>query len=433
MKIPVNDTELENESEGLNLLESDDDCSYDDKSSFREEPCALVYCVITGIAWLRYFFAYRRVECLLSIVLVICVTLALTGFIIELEGYETGPMHKHPVLHDYSDITSAMELKQGDIDHWCYGGGDDTCPMCEDPLIATIPQEKGWKVAFMRNAHATREAKKEYKKFDVIFLGDSITEARTGTVGGVEKENLLKTKAVFNSQFSKENKGVYDGIALGVNGDTSPNLLWRITQNEVPRALNPKIWWITIGMNDLTTTMCSEQVTVMGILRVVEELYSTRPGSKIVINSILPKATSHNGKILRGRFIRNKYIDSIEQVNNRLRRFANKHGNRVHFFDADSIFIRKSRGLVYMRRELFTDKYHPNAEGHRIWGEAQIKFMSQIFDEEKKDEEKKDEEKKDEEKKDTIDNTTATVEVEYYDDDYTSMYGEWGDDDVYNN
>jgi len=428
MKIPVNDTELENESEGLNLLESDDDCSYDDKPYYEDKPCALVYCVITGIAWLRYFFAYRRVECLLSIVLVICVTLALTGSIIKFEGYETGPQHKRPVLHDYSDITSAMELKQGDIDHWCYEGGDDTCPMCEDPLVATIPQEKGWRLAFMQNAHATRVAKMQGKNFEVIFLGDGITEARTGTVGGAEKEDLLKTKAVFNSLFSKENGGVYDGIALGVNGDTSPNLLWRITQNEVPISMNPKIWWITIGMNDLTTTMCSEQVTVMGILRVVEELFSTRPDSKIVINSILPKATTRNGKILRGKFIRNKYFDSIEQVNNRLRRFANKHGDRVHFFDADAIFVRKARGSVFMKRELFTDKYHPNAEGHKIWGQAQIQMMSKILDEEKRKKDTTDNTMK----KDTIDNTSATTDADYYDDEYNSMYGDIGGDDYYN-
>jgi len=420
MKTPVNDSALESELEELNLHESDDDSYCDDKAVFQEEPCALVYCVISGIAWLRYFFAYRRVECLLSIVLVVCVTLALTDFIFELEGYATGPQHKRPVLHDYSDIKSAMELKLGDIDHWCYDGGDDKCPMCEDPLEAAMPQEKGWRDAFMKNAHETRKAKKEYKKFDVIFLGDSITEARTGTIGGAEMEGLKTTKAVFDSQFSTENGGMYNGLALGVNGDTSPNLLWRITQNEVPMDLNPKIWWITIGMNDLTSTMCSEQVTVMGILRVVEELYATRPDSKIVINSILPKAVTRTGKTLRGKFIRNKYFDSIEQVNARLQTFANKHGNRVHFFDANAVFVKKARGKVFMRRELFTDKYHPNAEGHKIWGEAQIQFISKILPLQLE---------KGYVKSSALDDENMNRfddDGDYYD--YLNLYNEWGDD-----
>ena len=41
-------------------------------------------------------------------------------------------------------------------------------------------------------------------------------------------------------------------------------------------------------MNDLTRMQCSEEIVVLGILRVVEEIMMRKPHAKIVINSLLP-------------------------------------------------------------------------------------------------------------------------------------------------
>jgi hypothetical protein len=43
-------------------------------------------------------------------------------------------------------------------------------------------------------------------------------------------------------------------------------------------------------MNDLGRMQCSEEVVVMGVLRVVEEILSRKPNARVVINSILPMA-----------------------------------------------------------------------------------------------------------------------------------------------
>jgi hypothetical protein len=45
-----------------------------------------------------------------------------------------------------------------------------------------------------------------------------------------------------------------DGITLGIAGDTSPNILWRIMNGEMPNDFNPKVWWLVLGMNDLART-----------------------------------------------------------------------------------------------------------------------------------------------------------------------------------
>ena len=56
----------------------------------------------------------------------------------------------------------------------------------------------------------------------------------------------------------------------------------------MPYDFNPKVWWLVLGMNDLTRMQCSEEIVVLGILRVVEEIRLRKPDAKIVINSLLP-------------------------------------------------------------------------------------------------------------------------------------------------
>ena len=48
-------------------------------------------------------------------------------------------------------------------------------------------------------------------------------------------------------------------------------------------------------MNDLARMHCSEEVVVMGIIRVVEELHNRRPDARIVINSMLPMHAFRGG------------------------------------------------------------------------------------------------------------------------------------------
>lgn len=48
-------------------------------------------------------------------------------------------------------------------------------------------------------------------------------------------------------------------------------------------------------MNDLGRMQCSEEVVVIGILRVVEEILQQRPSAQVVINSMLPMADLRGG------------------------------------------------------------------------------------------------------------------------------------------
>ena len=64
---------------------------------------------------------------------------------------------------------------------------------------------------------------------------------------------------------------------------------------EMPPAFNPKIWWLEVGLNDLGRSQCSEEVVVLGVLRVVEEILDKKDGAIVVINSLFPLADLRGG------------------------------------------------------------------------------------------------------------------------------------------
>ncbi|KAL3787869.1 hypothetical protein HJC23_000411 [Cyclotella cryptica] len=239
-------------------------------------------------------------------------------------------------------------------------------------------------------------------ELDVVFVGDSITEQRQGTSMGRENEDYVGIKEVFQKTFSKEKGGDFNGIALGIAGDTAPNLLWRLMNGEMPYGLNPKVWWVGIGINDLSMKGCSEEVVLLGILRVVEEIQNAHPDAYIVINSLLPVRRNedglleHTGKHHEHKALKDKeknlqdsemspkrmHIDlwpSIVSINEELSKFASKHSG-IKFFDADQVFVEERDGGKYLKLDLMADAVHPNLSGHKKWNGAIKKRLHSILD-----------------------------------------------------
>ena len=124
----------------------------------------------------------------------------------------------------------------------------------------------------------------------------------------------------------------------------------------------------------------------MGIKRVVEEMRKLRPGSIIVVNSILPRSEDD----LRGRLFdkqhpeRHTVYEGILQVNQGLRKYCEKF-RHVVFFDATSIFLKKDDNTfgvegMYIPSDLMEDYLHPSPEGYQRWGTAINLLVHQLID-----------------------------------------------------
>jgi lysophospholipase L1-like esterase len=174
---------------------------------------------------------------------------------------------------------------------------------------------------------------------DIALQGDSITEHWLGTSLGTAYTTLSEHFQVYQELFrsnDKNNKGT-SSLALGIAGDNSPHLLYRLMNgemaelhsNESSAALQPDVWWILIGRNDYSTFCEAEQI-VAGTVRIVQEILERRPSATVVVNSILPRGGNW--------LLDSDWYETLTVVNRQMECYAASQ-ERVVFFNATDYFV----------------------------------------------------------------------------------------------
>lgn len=166
-------------------------------------------------------------------------------------------------------------------------------------------------------------------------------------------------------------------------------MLWRLQNGELPESINPRVFWILIGTNDLGNKWCSPDATLLGILRVVEEIKQQRPESLIVINSIFPRSWDHGGNVWKGKQKKSDEISlpplwtSIIDINHYLKMYS-ENQEHVQFFDANDIFFLNrfenewQKDLV-IDKSLMYDYLHPSFEGYKTWGDRIVQELDKLL------------------------------------------------------
>jgi len=265
-------------------------------------------------------------------------------------------------LSDFTTVNSIYDLKLSFIHHWCLDGTDD-CP-CEDPLSA-VPSNmnaKSWENTHIMNMKLIEDYVARVPSQDIVFLGDSITEFWNGSNRANPMPAYNKVPAIFKSLFDRSSGAPIDGLALGISADTGPNLLYRIQNGEMPNDLNPKIWMVLIGINDMKGKNCSEEAVIMSIARIVQEIRFRKPDATVLINAILPSGQGRSMKL-------GGLWHAIKRVNKELLKFSAKH-DKVRFVDMGKIFIDSDSNGSMLSSELMPDALHPNALGYQMLGES---------------------------------------------------------------
>jgi hypothetical protein len=249
--------------------------------------------------------------------------------------------------YDVSQIKSRYDFDIGSIDHWCVDHSEQC--LCEDPLIPSAIANKNWNKTHRQYAQAYKQ---NNNNIDVAFIGQSVVEALNGkhnSVNLAEDDNddfFGPIQHIFQKKFKtpthgttvvrnnsnnndsgdsdssdsdndNDNHDVY-GVALGIAGDQANNILWRLMHGELNDNFNPPVWWLVIGMEDLARYKCSEDIVIMGILRIVEEIKNFKPDAKIVINGLFP--------IMSLRLVANR-SGSITTSNSKSRSNSNSNSN----------------------------------------------------------------------------------------------------------
>lgn len=153
----------------------------------------------------------------------------------------------------------------------------------------------------------------------------------------------------------------------------------------MPTTLNPKIWWVTIGANDLDVGQCAEEPTLLGILRLAEYIATNKPGSMIVLNSVLPRMKQVTAKAKHAHFKPFDLYPSIKVVNDQLDKFCKKHSD-FRFFDATQIFLnvppkkkKHHQEEPTLKPDLIGADGRVTTAGHKAWGKVVVDEVKRIL------------------------------------------------------
>jgi len=173
---------------------------------------------------------------------------------------------------------------------------------------------------------------------DAIFLGDSITQGWEG-----------------NKKIWTEHFGAFKPVNLGIGGDQTGHVLWRITDGKELVPLKPKVAVIMIGTNN-TGGHSAEQIAG-GIKAIVEELRKQKPEMKILLLGIFPRSAKATDPIR----------EKIKKVNETIAKLDD--GKNVFYKDIGEKFLDKDGTLD---KKIMPDLLHLSAAGYEIWA-ANIK------------------------------------------------------------
>lgn len=144
----------------------------------------------------------------------------------------------------------------------------------------------------------------------------------------------------------------------------------------MPASLQPKVWWILIGTNDLAGGSgggwgggCSPESVLVGIINIVKEIQAHKPNATVVVNGILPRP----GDEETGRLYGSLWTD-ISWINERLECFT-KGVDGVEFFNATDLFVNGT----HINSTRLPDMLHPSAEGARVWGMEIVKKVKELI------------------------------------------------------
>ena len=202
---------------------------------------------------------------------------------------------------------------------------------------AVTPAPRGdqwWKD---RHESFNRKVAELGKKAQVIFIGDSITQGWEGAGREAWQENFAK----------------YDAINLGIGGDRTQHVLWRLDNGNL-EGLEPKAAVVMIGTNNSNGEDNTVEQIADGVAAIVEKLRSGLPNTRILLIPIFPRGENPNpqrGKILQVNQILQKLVD----------------GENVVWVDFGHKFITEDGRIP---GELMPDYLHLSPKAYQIWAES---------------------------------------------------------------
>lgn len=180
---------------------------------------------------------------------------------------------------------------------------------------------------------------------DVLFVGDSITQ-------GWEGSGKKAWEAAFKD---------WKPVNIGISGDQTGHVLWRITEGKEIEKINPKVIVMMIGTNNVGGHS-AEQIAG-GIKAIVEEFKKQKPKAKILLLGVFPRIGKgdRNAAAIKPTEMQPK----IKEINDIIAKLDD--GKTVHYLDIGKVFLDKDGNLP---KSIMPDYLHLSEVGYTKWAEA---------------------------------------------------------------
>jgi lysophospholipase L1-like esterase len=143
-------------------------------------------------------------------------------------------------------------------------------------------------------------------------------------------------------------------------------------------SLNPKLWFISIGSNDLFEEKCTDRFVVASILNVVKAISDRKPDAHFIIHGILPRKDEAKSKT---DFLKKKW-KYAQMINTQIRKFC-EHSPKLFYMQAGPLFLKEAskdwRGRRSIDHLLLEDGVYPTKRGMEVWGDYIVKRVKQIL------------------------------------------------------
>jgi lysophospholipase L1-like esterase len=172
---------------------------------------------------------------------------------------------------------------------------------------------------------------------DVLFLGDSITDAWRGAAAKPTWEKYFAPMKAAN---------------FGIGGDRTQHVLWRLQNGELD-GRKPKVAVLMIGTNNTSSDTAAQ--IAEGITAIVKTIHDKSPSTKVLLLAVFP----------RGEKAENPGRTKIAEINKMISQLG--EGSGVRYLDIGPKFLEKDGSLT---KGIMPDFLHLSARGYEIWGEA---------------------------------------------------------------
>ena len=209
-------------------------------------------------------------------------------------------------------------------------------------LWPVIPNCGSWGGRSYLNMHESLVKKVQANKgpCDVLLVGDSIT---------IQWESDLKKNNNWAEQFPN-----YKGVNIGIGGDKTYNVLWRLDHGGVD-GLEPRCILLMIGNNNMFFVgETGIEAAALGVKTCVDRLREQFPKTPLVLVKILPCHAPGN-----------KFYEDIKLTNAALDVLKLDADPLVQILDIGNDFMHAD-GTI--KAELFADDHiHPNKAGYSVY------------------------------------------------------------------